>query len=392
MNLVFVSREQYPNGGAATNRHIAYAKGLIELGHEVTFILVIEQTSGNREFIFEGIRFICAIKSDDNYVKYHKIKKAIFSIIRLIKELQIANDIHKSKKIDALILLTPLNRDLLSFIWLAKSIKVKVLHERTEYPVVFKRNDKIKLNVYLYIVLRNVNGIYVINHALKDYLKKYVNVRTPIEIINMIVDPKRFQTEKVGPSFKQPYIAYCGTLNDEKDGVDILVKAYANALNEGKLSADIKLLLIGDYENDIFRLKLEKVIKSNDCQNNILFTGLMKRDEVPSILNAASALVLARPRNKQAEGGFPTKLGEYLATGKPVIITETGEINLFLKDGFNAFLAKPGDIDNFSEKIVEVFSDYNRALEIGSAGRKLVENEFNYYKQAEKLAKFIASL
>ena len=39
MKLIFVSTGQYPNGGAATNRHLAYAKGLKELGHEIEFFI-----------------------------------------------------------------------------------------------------------------------------------------------------------------------------------------------------------------------------------------------------------------------------------------------------------------------------------------------------------------
>ena len=120
--------------------------------------------------------------------------------------------------------------------------------------------------------------------------------------------------------------------------------------------------------------------------------GRWHREKVPPLLNNASALALARPYNKQSEGGVPTKLGEYLATGKPVIITDTGEISLFLKDGYNAFIAKPGDIDSFSDKISEVFADYPRALVIGKNGRLLTENEFNYLEQARKLAFFIESL
>ena len=48
-------------------------------------------------------------------------------------------------------------------------------------------------------------------------------------------------------------------------------------------------------------------------------------------------LVLARPDNIQAKGGFPTKLGEYLATGNPVVVTKVGEIPNYLIDGVNAF-------------------------------------------------------
>ena len=59
MKLIFVSSGQYPNGGAATNRHLAYAKGLKELGHEVEFLLLTEQQWKEKEFDENGIRFSC---------------------------------------------------------------------------------------------------------------------------------------------------------------------------------------------------------------------------------------------------------------------------------------------------------------------------------------------
>ncbi len=43
MNLIFVSGNQYPDGGAAVNRHLAYVKGLKESGHEIEFILLQNQ-------------------------------------------------------------------------------------------------------------------------------------------------------------------------------------------------------------------------------------------------------------------------------------------------------------------------------------------------------------
>ena len=50
---------------------------------------------------------------------------------------------------------------------------------------------------------------------------------------------------------------------------------------------------------------------------------------------------MARPDSRQARGGFPTKLGEYLATGKPVCVTKVGEITVYLEDNVSAFLAEP---------------------------------------------------
>ena len=60
---------------------------------------------------------------------------------------------------------------------------------------------------------------------------------------------------------------------------------------------------------------------------------------MPKYLCNAKLLALARPDSIQAQGGFPTKLGEYLATGRPVVVTKVGEIPDYLEDGVNAFLS-----------------------------------------------------
>ena len=63
-------------------------------------------------------------------------------------------------------------------------------------------------------------------------------------------------------------------------------------------------------------------------------------------------MALARPTNKQAEGGFPTKLGEYLATGNTVVVTNVGEIGEFLHDKVNAFVSDP---DSPEKNFVKLF-------------------------------------
>jgi glycosyltransferase involved in cell wall biosynthesis len=391
MNLVFVSSGQYPNGGAATNRHMAYAKGLSEAGHSVTFLLLARQISGNNESNNSGINFTCTFPEgyNSNATKYRKL---LFHIQSLRARKQTIVRLNSKSKIDCIILLDTVVWILIPLIQLAKKHKIKVFHERTEYPFVVGNKGligKINLKIYLSLVINQFSGIYVISQAIKNYFNERLNNKIPIEIINMIVDPDRFKSATSGGYSKDPYIAYCGALNDDKDGVDILIEAFGDALANGKISNNIKLMLIGEAKNESFQNKLEEIIDAKKCRNNIIFTGKVERFKVPGLLNEAAAHALARPDSKQAEGGFPTKLGEYLATGKPVIITDVGEIGNFLKDGYNAFIAKPGDVSSFSGKISEVFSDYDKGIEVGKRGQLLVYNEFNYYEQAEKLARFI---
>lgn len=394
MNLVFVSSEKYPNGGAAANRHMAYAKGLVEAGHLVHFVLLSKQITRNSEYIEEGIEYICAFPVRYGS-SYNKIKKLSLLLRSINARKKILLRLHKEKKIDTIILLDTLARILIPLISFAKKNHIKVIHERTEYPFVVSGKGlmmKINLKIYLSYVLKKFDGIYVITQALKTYFDKLLGNTIPIVIINMIIDPARFKEVKTGCVQNDQYIAYCGSMDDDKDGVDILIKAFRDALIKKRINNDTRLMLIGNVNHEAFKKKLDKIFEQKDYLNNIILTGKIERIKVPGLLNDAAALALARPNNKQAEGGFPTKLGEYLATGKPVIITDVGEICNFLTDGYNAFVAKPGDVDSFSEKISEVFADYSKALEIGKNGESLIYNEFNYFKQAVKLAEFIESL
>lgn len=394
MNIIFISREQYPDGGAPANRHIAYSKGLIELGHKVTFILLSQQNSREPRFMHECVLFICVGNRKESektgiftklFLQGHLINSAL-NVIKAIK---------KQDGIDAIVLLTTWNQDLIPLIFLTSLLRVKVLHERTEYPFIDLRpgiRGKIDIWIYLHFIEKKFDGIYVINNRLVTYFNKYLRNKIPIAIINMIVDPGRFETNSRDKKVHRKYIAYCGVLNSVKDGVDILIESFIAANKSGRIPDDISLCLIGEFANELFKTSINEKITEAGLEDKVIFTGRIERSEIPVYLNNAEALALARPSNKQSEGGFPTKLGEYLATGKPVIITDTGEISLFLKDGVNAFVAEPGSIQSFTDKIAEVFSNYSRAIEIGKKGRTLVENDFNYLRQAERLAQFITSI
>ncbi len=386
MKLVFISSGQYPNGGAATNRHLAYSKGLIELGHDVEFILLSKQQWQEQVLHVSGIKFTCVkIVAPDNSSKINKITSH-FRTLKRAKNL--LNEINKVKKISALILLDTGIFVLIPLINFSKKIGVNVFHERTEYPFVVGGKStwgKIDLNIYLYYVVKKFNGIYVINNALKKYFSRLT--RAEIGIVNMIVDPSRFEGIPDKPFNEKKYITYCGTLDDKKDGVDILIRSFALIAND---FPNITLELIASLDNKLAKLKMDSLIKELKIENRVLFTGFIVRDNIPKFLKKADILVLARPNNKQAEGGFPTKLGEYLASGVPVVVTNVGEISLFLKDRVNAFIAEPDSIEKFSEKLREVLLNEN-SEQVGREGRKLTYQEFNYLSQAGKIEKLISN-
>ena len=121
---------------------------------------------------------------------------------------------------------------------------------------------------------------------------------------------------------------------------------------------------------------------------NVLFYGRAPREEMPRLLKNAKMLCLARPTTTQALYGFPTKLGEYLATGNPVVVTAVGDIPLYLNDS-NSYIVKPDDNSAFSDRMLEVLSDYGRALKKGSLGKELSLNIFNAEVQSKVLNEWL---
>lgn len=389
MNIISITIGSYPYGEATSNRNISILKGLVELGNKITlFILSPSDKKCAGERIKQGI-------IDGVYYEYNSktvnwpnssFKKLIIVLRSLIVTLFKLRKIHKTMGIDVLIVLLSKPVLLHPFLIFAKWHKIKIIHEQTEHPeIIFKGKLGFLKLFYYKSLIKRFDGIYVISQFLKKYFSTFIN-STRICVINMTVDPTRFNKKQSSPyNFK--YIAYCGTMHGNKDGLEDLICSYAQIESE----IDFKLVLIGD-NLDKRTMNLRALVKDKKVDNKIIFTGSVKSTDIPKYLLNADILVLSRPDNIQARGGFPTKLGEYLMTGKPVIVTSVGEIPLFLKDGTNAFLVEPNNIAAFSQKILFVIKNYEVALIIGEEGKNLALTHFNYKIESLKLLNFISSL
>jgi glycosyltransferase involved in cell wall biosynthesis len=117
--------------------------------------------------------------------------------------------------------------------------------------------------------------------------------------------------------------------------------------------------------------------------------GKVRADAVARRLEGCHVLVLPRPASRQAEGGFPTKLGEYLATGRPVVTTSVGDIPKYLQAGINCLMVPPGNLPLMSEAIASVATDYGHAESIGQAGQQLAQTTFHPRRVADVFVRFV---
>lgn len=236
--------------------------------------------------------------------------------------------------------------------------------------------------VLLTKILPKTDLLLIMTRHLLEYYKQFTD-QSKVKFLHlpMTVDLKRFDLKRK-PIDR--YMAYCGSSSFDKDGVDILIKSFS--LISMKYP-DVKLKIAAFMESD--GVKMLAMIQELQLQDKVIYVGELTRDQIPEFVTNAELLMLPRPDSKQARGGFPTKLGEYLATGNPVCATNVGEILNYLVDNESAFMAEPGSITSFTSAIDRALSDPVKAIIIGMNGRKVAEAQFNMDIQSNRLYNFL---
>lgn len=367
--VIFLNRRYCP-GEAWTNRVLAYAKGFAEAGEEVVLYYIITDKQRTKPDInIPGVKVVNLWESDGFVAKRFKIVSFLKNLLRFSRLV---------KKGDKFFVYGGYEYQLRMALKVRE--KAKVFCEITEHPQIFgKSKSAQRSNDRKIRMLKKLDGLFVISNSLKQYYSEQGIPAERIHVINMFVDTNRFSGLEKKTSAK--YIGYCGAVSYDKDGVDCLIKAFAIF---HKSHPDYKLRIIGKGIAPNVIPDLKNLASTLGVLDSIVFTGLVPPEQMPQQLYDASILALARPDSVQAQNGFPTKLGEYLATGNPVVVTSVGEIPEFLKDCENAYLANPGDPENFASRLNWVAENYDEALLVGQRGKALSEDAFNYSVQSEK--------
>ena len=371
MDKLYIIRGEYEPNSAPHNRLLSYLNVFEKCGIKTELIFVFPNRLGIKpnfqykyiktSYLYEASRFF-----------YNRIIAKLFAPLLFYGFIKY--------KLNAGDKVLALNASGIMLKMLKKSGKVILCHETTEHPDV--NNWRVQKLKQIYVdSCKYVDGLFVISTALKEY---FISVGVPeekITIVNMTVEPTRFEGVRKDPTVER-YIAYCGTASNNKDGVNKLIEAFGLVAPKHK---DVKLYIVGNTPSASDESGNLQLIESLGLKDRVVFTGVVPAADMPQLLTNAAVLALARPDNLQAKNGFPTKLGEYLLTGNPVVVTKVGDIPLFLKDGESALLAEAGNSQEFADKLCWALENPEEALVIGGKGREVAMRNFNSINETQKI-------
>jgi len=129
----------------------------------------------------------------------------------------------------------------------------------------------------------------------------------------------------------------------------------------------VKFLLVGD---GVLRKDIEKLITGLKVEKNVDLLGW--REDIAQLLSVMDIFVLT-----SLWEGLPISVLEAMASGKPVIATDTGGVREVISEGKTGFLVQPKDIKTMAEKLKILLSDDCLRVDMGLRAREALGKQYS---------------
>ena len=184
-------------------------------------------------------------------------------------------------------------------------------------------------------------------------------------------------------------LVYVGQFKPD-EAVDDLLNGVRLARERG---CPVELHMIGnDGSTGAGRRVKKRVAASTYLTGHVHFRGWLTEEEYRQTLETADALALLRKATTRALAAFPTRLPEFLATGKPVITNDVPDIPSYLRDREHAHVVSAGRSDLVADRLEEIYRNPEKQTAIGTAGRRHMQECFDYREHGQRLGRFVRQL
>ena len=235
-----------------------------------------------------------------------------------------------------------------------------------------------------------LDGVVAISDTLADLAKSHCRPDCKIVKVPILVDYDKFKLDDKSEEEDIPYIFHSGTLFEQKDGILGMFEAFGKVCQT--IDKPVRFVLTGNLSSSPHSNEIAALIDKYDLNDKVTYTGYLSTEELRDRLSRASLVVINKKFTQQNHYCFSTKLGEYMASAKPVIITRIGEAMNWLVDGDNAYIIEPEDNDALSKAVCHVFNHLDEAKAIGKRGQEFCRTHFDYRAQSKTLCGFMQSL
>lgn len=240
---------------------------------------------------------------------------------------------------------------------------------------------------------RRAQRIVVVTEALKEELISRWGVpESRIAVVENGVDIDRFKPQTDRDALRRQLgldgrfvAAYIGTLG-YAHGLETVLRAAERVSAMG--CRDVLFLLVGEGAD---KERLQNMAAQARLEN-VRFMDQQPREVMPSLINAADVCLVLLRRAPVFRTVLPSKMLEFMACGRPVVLGVDGYARGLLERGQAGVYIEPEDVEGLTAAVVELARDPERRRQLGENGREFVATHFSRAGSAQRYLRILETL
>ena len=336
MNILYVRFEDFPYGTAPSFRAFTLSKLLAEAGYTITILapnINFLENEISEDGIYKNIPTIRA-------VSFNQMGGSLAKSLSLLME---------QEKYDFFMRPTSIKK-YMTTLKIVKKHEIPIIMDSVEwYDPSNWRLQCFDPRYYLFqymwrYMFTKCEGIIAISRMIENHYKHFlpnvVRIPTITDVKNTVY---RTKVENDIVNF-----VFSGKLDEGKDNLDTFIEALDRVDHMGNRT---QLNIYGPSIEEVRHHLGEKASLLDIHKKNIFVHGRVPQQEAQAACLNSDFSVFFRLNRRSANAGFPTKLGECMTFGTPVICNNTGDISLVVKDKENGFLLNSKSADEIYETL-----------------------------------------
>ena len=219
-------------------------------------------------------------------------------------------------------------------LWLCRLLKIPVVQEVSEWWPGTSGGSWFNDWMYRHVMFHWSNGALPISHEVEDRIRNLAGPDYPQCRVSVLVDPKenisRSKSIDGHTNHSRPVLLWCGMVDGYKRDVLFLIDAMAEIKTPAGQNSLLRI--VGPCTEKVKTELLAYVQSKNISAACIDIAGFVSDEQLWNDCKQAEVLLMPLWEDDRSATRFPTKFGQYLAAGRPIVTARVGEIRHFLTD------------------------------------------------------------
>lgn len=173
-------------------------------------------------------------------------------------------------------------------------------------------------------------------------------------------------------------ISYVGNFDSHR-GLESVVKSIPKVMSE---IPNVKFVFVGGGRNEP---ELRELISKLDVSDNISLEGWQKSSKLSSYIQASDICLIPHLKTNHTDNTIPHKLFQYMYHEKPVVASNMSPVERILLESNAGLIYQSNNHNDLSAKILTLYRDESLRQKMGSNGRRVVLEKYNWDAAGKEL-------